>query len=358
MPDKIRAQFNAVGLVQLHSTIAAFEGNIDALRFLCNLDDAGRRELVAELHGPRTLDDLSAEVLNLIAEYLAADVLQPWHLGSLARTCKPIKDAVEDALGKLNARHMLARTLLCGTSFEHVVKRPTTLEWNGNYWYTEDAPVLLDVLKSEAVNLQLTELTSIANLNLGHEGAAAVAAAGGCLSQLDNLCLHQNHIGDAGMQALASAFAGGGFRALEWLELTDNRIGYAGLTALTAAFEAEALPALKALRIGDNKIGDEGAKALLAAAGGGLATLDSLDVNDNELTEAGVEAFTEAIANGKLPSLENLFIGDRRDVDTGHPAFPPGVMVAENPRLDLSNLKAACELRGIKVDAWPLFLPD
>ena len=79
LPPEIRAHFNTVGVVQLHSTLTAWDGMFDALRFLCDLDDAGRHALVAELHGPRTLVDLSAELLNIIAENVAAadDVLQP-----------------------------------------------------------------------------------------------------------------------------------------------------------------------------------------------------------------------------------------------------------------------------------------
>ena len=70
------------------------------------------------------------------------------------------------------------------------------------------------------------------------------------------------------MQALASAFAGGAFRELETLDLSDNPIGDAGVIALAAALENGALPALEELYLNKTNIGDEGVKALMAACAG------------------------------------------------------------------------------------------
>ena len=63
-----------------------------------------RRSEAAE---PLPLDKLAPEVLNIIAEALAADedVLIPRHLGSLARSCKVIKEAVGDAKDKLKVEY-------------------------------------------------------------------------------------------------------------------------------------------------------------------------------------------------------------------------------------------------------------
>ena len=56
---------------------------------------------------PLPLDKLAPEVLNIIAEALAADedVIIPRHLGSLARSCKVIKEAVRDAKDKLKVEY-------------------------------------------------------------------------------------------------------------------------------------------------------------------------------------------------------------------------------------------------------------
>ena len=63
---------------------------------------------------PLPLDKLAPEVLNIIAEALAADedILIPRHLGSLARSCKVIKEAVKDAKDKLKLEYDAARALV------------------------------------------------------------------------------------------------------------------------------------------------------------------------------------------------------------------------------------------------------
>ena len=72
---------------------------------------------------PLPLDELSPEVLNLIAESLAADedILIPRHLGSLARSCKVIKEAVKDAKDRLKVKYDAARALVtkCGYHATH-----------------------------------------------------------------------------------------------------------------------------------------------------------------------------------------------------------------------------------------------
>ena len=75
---------------------------------------------------PLPLDKLAPEVLHIIAEDLAADedILVPRHLGSLARSCKVIKEAVRDAKDKLKVEYTAARALVvkCGWTVERIVR--------------------------------------------------------------------------------------------------------------------------------------------------------------------------------------------------------------------------------------------
>ena len=73
-----------------------------------------RVEEEEEAAEPLPLDKLAPEVLNIIAEALAADedILIPRHLGSLARSCKVIKEAVKDAKDKLKLEYDAARALV------------------------------------------------------------------------------------------------------------------------------------------------------------------------------------------------------------------------------------------------------
>ena len=216
---------------------------------------AQRVEEEEEAAEPLPLDKLAPEVLNIIAEKLAADedVLKPRHLGSLARSCKVIKEAVKDAKDKLKLEYTAARALVvkCGWPVELLVEhRPTVVYWQYKGLTAADAPALTNVLKSKAV-ARLEHLFLRGN-NLGFEGAAAIAAAaaGGGMPRLKTLGLGSNEVGAAGMQALASAFAGGAFRELQNLGLNGNNIGDAGLAALAEALEKGALPKLKDLWVG------------------------------------------------------------------------------------------------------------
>ena len=72
---------------------------------------ASEEEEAAE---PLPLDKLAPEVLNIIAEALAADedILPTGHLNHLARSCKVIKEAVKDAKDKLKVEYDAARALV------------------------------------------------------------------------------------------------------------------------------------------------------------------------------------------------------------------------------------------------------
>ena len=140
-----------------------------------------QRVVEEEAVEPLPLDKLAPEVLNIIAEALAAneDILKPRLLGSLARSCKVIKEAVRDAKDKLKVKYDAAWALVrkCGwSSVEQIVQqRPTTLYWWDKNLTAADAPALTNVLKSKAM-ARLELLSLYADL-LGDTGATAIAAA-------------------------------------------------------------------------------------------------------------------------------------------------------------------------------------
>ena len=307
----------------------------DALR-----DQGARVEEEEEAAEPLPLDKLAPEILNIIAEALAddEDVLIPRHLGSLARSCKAIKEAVEDAKDELEVEYTAASALLvkCGRTVERFVEeRPTALHCYNKGLTAEDAPALTNVLKSKA--MERVEGLYLDHNSLSDKGAAAIvaAAAGGGMPRLEKLWLGDNKIGDAGVQALASAIAGGAFRKLEVLGLGSNSIGNAGLAALAAALEKGALPNLRQLHLHWNEIGGEGLKALMAATGGGvLPKLEKLFLfgnlnGDSPFSEEGIVALAEAIRRGDLPSLVKVI------VDAAH---------MNNP-----SLVSACADRNIEI---------
>ena len=111
---------------------------------------------VEEAAHDASLTELLPELLLKIAEHLAADedVLRPRHLGSLARTCRMINEAVRDAKDQLRVEYTAARALLvkCRTTVEQLVaERPTKLHWYDKGLVDANVRVLRNVLKSEAM---------------------------------------------------------------------------------------------------------------------------------------------------------------------------------------------------------------
>ena len=308
------------------------------------------------------LPKLPQELLNKIVIAIAADedVLIPRHLGSLARSCRLINEAVRDAKDQLRVEYEAATALVarwrvfkkCYPQVPDIVAKrryPISSLWLADRGMTAaDAPALLNVLKSKALE-RLVKL-ELGRNPFGEEGAAAIAAAAaaGGLSRLQELNLSCNQIGDAGVQALASAFAGGACRELKKLFLGGNEIGDAGLIAFAAALEKGGLPKLKKLLLNPNLIGDDGLKALAAAASHGrLAKLKSIDLTVYSdilveyavfgvtvFGEEGVAALADAIDKGDLPSLKYLYLHVDDELHEDERPWSP-------------QLRAACERRGV-----------
>ena len=114
------------------------------------------------------------------------------------------------------------------------------------------------------------------------------------------------------------------------LRLQYNNIGNAGLTAFAEAVESGALPQLEDLRLHYNQIGDVGMQALAGAVSkGALASLKTLSLYGNQIGDTGLSALAKAITPG--PS--------------GKGALPQ--LETLYIFQDAPALKAACGARGI-----------
>jgi Leucine-rich repeat (LRR) protein len=132
--------------------------------------------------------------------------------------------------------------------------------------------------KALAANATLTNL-DVGGNQIGVEGAKALAAN----ATLTNLNVYYNQIGAKGAKALAAN------TTLTNLDVWGNQIGDEGTKALAAN------ATLTYLNVRSNQIGDEGAKALAANA-----TLTNLDVGWNLIGDEGAKALA---ANAALTSL-------------------------------------------------------
>ena len=84
-----------------------------------------------------------------------------------------------------------------------------------------------------------------------------------------------------------------------------------------------------------------------------------LELQSNQIADAGLTAFAKAVESGALPQLEELYLGGNQIGDVGMQALAGavskgalaslGTLYVDNP--EHSALKAACEARGIYVDS-------
>ena len=137
----------------------------------------------------------------------------------------------------------------------------------------------------ERLNTLTLSLLDLSHINIGPDGATALAGGIKGLTKLYNLDLSHNNIGPDGATALA-----GGIKSLTKLynlDLSHNNIGPDGATALAGGIKG--LTKLQLLYLSHNNIGPDGATAL---AGGlqYLTELNACDLSHNNIDVAAAKA--------------------------------------------------------------------
>jgi GTPase SAR1 family protein len=148
---------------------------------------------------------------------------------------------------------------------------------------------------ARAIAGTLGGMAGLTSLELGKnkieaEGARALVGALGGMVGLTSLGLGSNYILDEGPRALAEVLTG--MAGLTSLELGINGIGAAGARALAGALDGMA--GLTSLGLGGNWIEDEGARALAGALGGN-AGLTTLELGANGIGAGGSCALAGAL---------------------------------------------------------------
>lgn len=125
-------------------------------------------------------------------------------------------------------------------------------------------------------------------------------------SQLVELNLNNNCIGDKGMTILGRALSGQSLAQLEELYLSKNVLYDDGLCSFAAECHANSLPSLTRLSLGSNFFGNRGLQALSAAARskGCFQKLNTIWLNHNFVRSAGMNS----LLNGNFPHMEKLFL--------------------------------------------------
>ena len=201
----------------------------------------------------------------------------------------------------------------------------------------------------KAQSLPHLDRLQIIGSDCGDAGVALLAAGlrSGCLPSLEVLQLQSAQIGPQGASALATALTKHAVPKLGWLTLSENPLGDVGLVALAASLRQ--LPALAWLHIDDTECGDAGLAALLVQPmAGALASLKSLSLKENRITDAGLGELAAVLGqSGALPKL--------------WPAGSPSVLAASEDYLPVQGNPASHAalraVRAVRDHGWFRFVP-
>ena len=269
---------------------------------------ASRKARVSEAVATGPLGALSHDELGVIVDGLA-DPLQPVVAVALSSTCLGLRTPLQAALEVLKGRHERA-VALCrkvGTSCVEM-RDAEMLDWIYKVLTADDVATLGTLLHWTP----RLEILCLFNNSLGDAAMQALCEGmgRGAAPSLHYLELEVNQFGPAGAEALAAALRRGAMPKLEVLRLHYNPIGNQGVAALAAPLRK--LPALKVLRLSNCEIDDEGVASLVAGLGkDDFKALRSFGLSCNTITDAGLNQFVAAIDAGGLPELISGFTYQR-----------------------------------------------
>ncbi|CAM6127107.1 unnamed protein product [Calypogeia fissa] len=126
------------------------------------------------------------------------------------------------------------------------------------------------------------------------------------VAELRSLILPRSQLGDQGLITLMRAFKEGSRRAssLKYLDLTDNNITEKGFEALTEALETNFLSGLESLIVAQNEIGENGANLLAKVLRTGhFASLRGLDMSYCNVGSMGMVSIADSLQSGNFSAL-------------------------------------------------------
>ena len=154
---------------------------------------------------------------------------------------------------------------------------------------------------------------------------------------------------------------------LTTLRLKNKNLNPTHMTTFSRAIANGALGALRQLALDSNQIGDAGIIAFANAIKptpqnpmGALGSLVKLDLYRNRIGDVGMQSFASAVASGALPLLEQLFLFNNAIGDAGLAAFADAIAAngalpalkevwVDDKHMRHPQLVAACQPRGIAI---------
>nr|AAP92144.1 leucine-rich repeat protein N5C [synthetic construct] len=168
---------------------------------------------------------------------------------------------------------------------------------------------LLPLLQQPYARLERLWLENNDLTEAGLKDLASVLRSNPSLRELN---LSHNKLGDAGVRLLLQGLLDPGTR-LEKLDLNDTDLTEAGVKDLASVLRSN--PSLRELSLSTNKLGDAGVRLLLQGLLDPGTRLEKLYLEDNDLTEAGLKDLASVLRSN--PSLRELNLSDNKLGDAG-----------------------------------------
>jgi len=251
---------------------------------------------------------LSHDEMGVVAHELC-DPLRPLLAVNLSSTAKVLRVPMQAELAQLRQqrREAEAFALLTGLSIAQL-RDANKIELGSGH----GRPLTIAHWRALGTLIGCGSLPMLEELEVegsdGGGGGIASLAAGLRRGGLPSLCflrLSSSQIGDQAASALASALTKRAVPTLTALFLDENHIGDPGLLALVPALRQ--LPTLRDISLFSNRIGDRGLAALIAQPMTDVfGSLESLDISDSHVTDAGCAILASALRSGALPTLERV----------------------------------------------------
>jgi hypothetical protein len=223
--------------------------------------------------------------------------------------------------------------------------RASSIDQSQSFWTPTNFLQHLGAARAgRGTTLAAGALASITRINLGSAAGRTIGAGGlssltsalskPALTNLTELQLDRNALGDPGALALAESVDGGAFEKLTHLGLSSNAIGDVGLAALASRAGAGQMPMLITLDLSHNAIGDDGLLALAAAVRKGVfSACTTLNLSSNQIGDAGVNHLVGSLKSNAdhrassldedstvsptMPNLVSLLLNENRFGDPG-----------------------------------------
>ena len=297
------------------------------------------------------VDDMLLDAIQLHAIVVSRD---PDNLSKAALAVDPNYGSNTAEANLVDEAYKLLRMCayykLMMTHFAYATDTEITLPSPNDWPGRRDFKAVCFALCSGALR-DLTDLDG-SSRHLNDEATVTLSStiATGALTELVDLRLNYNDIGDNGMIAFADAIkpceetpgvAQGKLTKLNSLDFGGNRIGDKGMEAFSSALHSGALASLRYLCLSSNQAGEEGMKAFSRAlSNGNLKSLTNLWLDGNQIGDKGIEALSRALPGGALASLENLYIGSNNIGGEGMGAFADAIKpTSESPDGALASLQ-------------------